>query len=74
MRSGYLVRKFFLHVSREEQARRFLKRLEEPEKRWKFSLGDIRDREGWDLYMKAYQTTIRRYDHARCPLDRGPGE
>jgi len=59
VRSGYLIRKFFLHVSREEQARRFLKRLEEPEKRWKFSLGDIRDREGWDLYMKAYETTIR---------------
>jgi PPK2 family polyphosphate:nucleotide phosphotransferase len=59
VRSGYLIRKFFLHVSREEQARRFLKRLQEPEKRWKFSLGDIRDREGWDLYMKAYETTIR---------------
>jgi PPK2 family polyphosphate:nucleotide phosphotransferase len=59
VRSGYLIRKFFLHVSREEQARRFLKRLEEPEKRWKFSLGDIRDREGWDLYMKAYETAIR---------------
>jgi PPK2 family polyphosphate:nucleotide phosphotransferase len=59
VRSGYLIRKFFLHVSREEQARRFLKRLQEPDKRWKFSLGDIRDREGWDLYMKAYETTIR---------------
>ena len=59
VRSGYAIRKFFLHVSREEQARRFLKRLEEPDKRWKFSLGDIRDREVWNLYMKAYETTIR---------------
>jgi PPK2 family polyphosphate:nucleotide phosphotransferase len=59
VRSGYLIRKFFLHVSQEEQGRRFLKRLEEPEKRWKFSLGDIRDRERWDDYMKAYQAAIR---------------
>ena len=54
-RNGYVIRKFFLHVSRDEQARRFLKRLDEPDKRWKFSLGDIRERERWADYMKAYE-------------------
>jgi polyphosphate kinase 2 (PPK2 family) len=67
VRSGYVVRKFFLHVSREEQARRFLKRLEEPDKRWKFSLGDIRDRERWDDYMTAYEATIRNTTSSDAP-------
>ena len=66
-RSGYVIRKFFLHVSKEEQAKRFLKRLEEPEKRWKFSLGDIRERERWQDYMAAYEDTIRRTSTAHAP-------
>jgi len=66
-RSGYLIRKFFLHVSKEEQARRFLKRLEEPEKRWKFSLGDIRDRDRWPEYMEAYEDTIRHTSTPHAP-------
>ena len=67
VRSGYVIRKFFLHVSKEEQARRFLKRLEEPEKRWKFSLGDIRERERWSEYMKAYEQAIRETSTADAP-------
>jgi PPK2 family polyphosphate:nucleotide phosphotransferase len=58
-RQGIVVLKFFLHVSREEQRRRFLKRIEEPEKNWKFSAADVAEREHWDDYMKAYQAAIR---------------
>jgi PPK2 family polyphosphate:nucleotide phosphotransferase len=58
-RNGVVIRKFFLHVSREEQKRRFLSRLEEPEKNWKFSGADAAEREHWDAYMHAYEETIR---------------
>ncbi len=58
-RQGVLVRKFFLHVSKEEQRQRFLKRLEEPEKNWKFSPADVKERAHFDNYMKAYEDTIR---------------
>jgi PPK2 family polyphosphate:nucleotide phosphotransferase len=58
-RNGYVVLKFFLHVSKDEQLRRFLSRLEEPEKHWKFSLGDVHERAHWDAYMSAYEKTIR---------------
>ncbi len=58
-RNGVLIRKFFLHVSREEQRKRFLSRLEEPEKNWKFSLADAREREFFDDYMEAYEDMIR---------------
>ena len=58
-RQGIVIRKFFLHISREEQKKRFLKRLEEPEKHWKFSLGDVREREHFDDYMHAYEEAIR---------------
>jgi PPK2 family polyphosphate:nucleotide phosphotransferase len=58
-RNGIVVRKFFLHVSREEQRKRFLKRLEEPEKNWKFSEADVREREHWNEYMSAYEDMIR---------------
>src|SRR5262249_26976474 len=54
------VRKFFLHVSRNEQRRRFLERLDKPEKNWKFNLGDLRERDRWNDYMEAYEDTIRR--------------
>ena len=54
-----VVLKFFLHVSKEEQRKRFLARLEEPAKRWKFSMGDVAERERWDEYMAAYEDTIR---------------
>jgi PPK2 family polyphosphate:nucleotide phosphotransferase len=58
-RQGTVVLKFFLHVSQEEQRRRFLKRIEEPEKNWKFSAADVQERQHWDAYMKAYQSAIR---------------
>ncbi len=58
-RSGTVIRKFFLHLSKKEQKKRFLKRLEEPEKNWKFSASDIHEREYWDDYQKAYEDMIR---------------
>jgi PPK2 family polyphosphate:nucleotide phosphotransferase len=57
-RSGTVIRKFFLHVSKKEQKRRFLERLEEPAKNWKFSAADIHEREYWDDYQKAYENMI----------------
>jgi len=58
-RNGVLIRKFFLNVSRKEQKRRFLERLEQPEKNWKFSAADIRERACWEDYMAAYEDMIR---------------
>ena len=58
-RNGTVIRKFFLNVSKKEQKRRFLARLEEPEKNWKFSTEDVREREHWDDYMQAYEDMIR---------------
>jgi len=58
-RQGVVIRKFFLHVSRGEQKRRFLERLDEPEKNWKFSAADVRERGHWKDYMHAYEDAIR---------------
>jgi PPK2 family polyphosphate:nucleotide phosphotransferase len=58
-RNGYLILKFFLHVSKKEQKKRFLERLDEPEKNWKFSATDAKERQYWDAYMKAYEDMIR---------------
>ena len=58
-RNGVVVRKFFLHVSKKEQKKRFLERLESPEKNWKFSANDAKEREFWDDYMQAYEDMIR---------------
>ena len=58
-RNGTVIRKFFLNVSKKEQKRRFLARLQEPEKNWKFSPEDVREREHWDDYMQAYEDMIR---------------
>ena len=58
-RSGTVIRKFFLHLSKKEQKRRFLARLEEPEKNWKFSAADIHERKYWDDYQDAYEDMIR---------------
>ena len=58
-RNGVLIRKFFLHVSKKEQKKRFLERLDHPEKNWKFSASDIAEREFWKDYMNAYEDTIR---------------
>ena len=58
-RQGYVVLKFFLHVSNKAQKQRFLERLERPEKNWKFSLADAQERNHWKAYMEAYQDLIR---------------
>jgi PPK2 family polyphosphate:nucleotide phosphotransferase len=58
-RNGVLVRKFFLHVSKKEQKRRFLERIDNPDKNWKFSPSDAAERAHWDAYMEAYEDMIR---------------
>jgi PPK2 family polyphosphate:nucleotide phosphotransferase len=58
-RNGVAICKFFLHVSRDEQKKRFLERLDEPEKNWKFSPNDVRERPFWKDYMRAYEDAIR---------------
>ncbi|HEX5831717.1 MAG TPA: polyphosphate kinase 2 family protein [Gemmatimonadaceae bacterium] len=65
--NGVVVRKFFLHVSPEEQRRRFLARIDDPRKQWKFSLGDVREREHWDAYQEAYEDMIRHTATERAP-------
>jgi len=66
-RNGIIVRKFFLNVSRKEQKKRFLARLDEPEKNWKFSASDVREREFWDDYMSAYEDMIRNTASKHAP-------
>ena len=65
--NGVLVLKFFLHVSKEEQQKRFLARIDDPAKNWKFSLNDVREREHWDEYMDAYEQTIRHTASKHAP-------
>ena len=57
-RNGYVIRKFFLHLSKKEQRKRFLSRLDESAKNWKFSVADARERQRWDDYMSAYSLAI----------------
>jgi PPK2 family polyphosphate:nucleotide phosphotransferase len=57
--NGILIRKFYLHLSKGEQKKRFLARLDTPEKNWKFSINDAKERGFWDDYMHAYEETIR---------------
>jgi PPK2 family polyphosphate:nucleotide phosphotransferase len=66
-RNGTVLRKFFLHVSKKEQKDRFLARLEEPEKNWKFSAADIRERACWDDYQNAYEDMIRNTASEHAP-------
>ena len=58
-RNGVVIRKFFLNLSKEEQKKRFLKRLDQPAKNWKFSTADITERERWNDYMTAYEEMIQ---------------
>jgi PPK2 family polyphosphate:nucleotide phosphotransferase len=67
VRSGTAVLKIFLHVSKEEQRQRLLARLEEPGKRWKFSLGDIAERKLWDDYTAVYEEAICATSRAKAP-------
>jgi PPK2 family polyphosphate:nucleotide phosphotransferase len=66
-RSGTRTLKFYLHLSKEEQRRRFLKRLEEPEKNWKFSMSDIKERKFWRNYMEAYEACINATSSGNAP-------
>jgi polyphosphate kinase 2 (PPK2 family) len=59
VRNGVLVLKFFLHVSKAEQKRRFMERLDKPEKNWKFSASDVAERQHWSEYQNAYEEAIR---------------
>ncbi len=65
--SGTVIIKFFLHLSKDEQKERFLKRIDDPEKNWKFSAADIYEREFWDDYMKAYEKAIKETSTEQCP-------
>lgn len=65
--NNVVVLKFFLHISREEQAERFQARLDEPHKRWKFSTADLKTREHWDDYMRAYENMINATNHDVAP-------
>jgi len=73
-RQGFVVLKFHLHVSREKQRQRFLKRLNRPYKIWKFSESDIREREYWDEYQHAYHDAIAHTAHAAAPWYVVPGD
>ena len=59
--------KFFLHLSKEEQRKRFLARIDEPEKNWKFSLADIEERGYWDDYQKAYEKCLSATSTMQAP-------
>jgi PPK2 family polyphosphate:nucleotide phosphotransferase len=65
--NGTAIVKFFLHVSKEEQRRRFLARLDEPQKNWKFSLSDVKEREHWDEYMAVYEDMLERTSTEHAP-------
>jgi PPK2 family polyphosphate:nucleotide phosphotransferase len=66
-RNGTVVLKFFLNVSKKEQKRRFLERLDRPDKNWKFSAADVAERACWDQYMEAYEDAIRATSTKHAP-------
>ncbi|MCB0334916.1 MAG: hypothetical protein KDD62_01380 [Bdellovibrionales bacterium] len=66
-RNGTVILKFFLNVSKQEQRKRFLDRLEEPEKNWKFEPNDVRERSYWDQYMQAYQEALQETSRPHAP-------
>ena len=66
-RNGTRIIKFFLHLSKEEQRKRFLSRIDEPEKNWKFNIDDVKERESWKHYMKAYEECLSATSTATAP-------
>lgn len=66
-RSGTRVIKFFLHLSKEEQRERFIARIDEPDKNWKFSLADVQERQHWDAYQAAYEACLSATSTAHAP-------
>ena len=65
--NGIVVLKFFLHLSKKEQKKRFLERLDDPAKNWKFSINDAPERQHWDKYMRAYEEMIRKTSTRHAP-------
>jgi len=65
--NGIVILKFFLHVSKEEQKKRFLSRIDDAGKNWKFSMKDVKEREHWDEYMRAYEQTVRHTATSHAP-------
>jgi len=65
--NGMRIFKFFLNVSRDEQKRRFLERIDDPAKNWKFSMGDVKERQHWDAYMTAYEDMLRHTSTSYAP-------
>jgi PPK2 family polyphosphate:nucleotide phosphotransferase len=74
VRNGFAVVKFFLHISKEEQKKRFLARLDDPEKNWKFSAADVAEREFWDGYTVAFEEAISATSTRRAPWYIIPGD
>ena len=73
-RQGTIILKFFLHLSREEQKKRFMQRLERPHKHWKFSASDMAERDLWDDYIEAYEKCLELTSTKRAmdtPLEAG---
>jgi polyphosphate kinase 2 (PPK2 family) len=66
-RNGVVLRKFFLHISKAEQKKRFLERLEDSKKNWKFSMDDIKERKFWDDYQEAYEEMVQNTATKRAP-------
>jgi polyphosphate kinase 2 (PPK2 family) len=66
-RQGTIILKFFLHLSRKEQKKRFMERLDKPDKHWKFSPADVHERAFWDSYMHAFEEAIRATASKRAP-------
>jgi PPK2 family polyphosphate:nucleotide phosphotransferase len=67
VRNGVVIRKFFLHISKEEQKKRFLERLDDSKKNWKFSMDDIKERKFWDDYQEAYEELVQNTATKRAP-------
>jgi PPK2 family polyphosphate:nucleotide phosphotransferase len=74
VRNGFPVIKFFLQISKQEQKKRFLERLDDPEKNWKFSAADVAERDYWDDYIKAYEEVIGATSTKRAPWYIIPGD
>jgi PPK2 family polyphosphate:nucleotide phosphotransferase len=65
--NGTIILKFFLHISKKEQKKRFLERIDDPSKNWKFALGDLKERDCWDKYMKAYEEMLSATSQPEAP-------
>lgn len=73
-RNGTVILKFWLNVSKDEQKARFLSRIENPDKNWKFSLSDVRERRLWDEYMEAYEEALNETSRDWAPWYAIPGD